>query len=691
LAIAMWDPWADARAAEELRGRLQWFLLGRVAVLSGFLGMVAALYLGFGQQSYGVSVQRLLFVVGSAYGFSLVSAILLRRTTRLAPFTYAQIIFDILLITGVMFLTGGHESPFAFLYALPIINGAGLLLARGALVSGLAAAGAYDVLLLGIGTGMVPAVSGSLAALTFDADAALRVASTNLTFLLIALLAGVLTRRIHEMERLLKEQQAERERLALLQSTLAQTIGSGLLTADADGRITSVDSMVEQLTGQTAVSLRGRDIGAVFPPLQLSPSARLRFLQSQAPLPAVEFHHQHDSHSAHLRCVAAPLTDTYGNRFGALYILQDVTRLKELEGQAAGNGVDELYREELEVAAEISETSDGLHGSSPPIRRVRQLIERVAQADATVLISGESGTGKELAARAIHSHSGRRDRPFVAVNCGAIPEHLIESELFGHVRGAFTGAVADRAGCFRMADTGSLFLDEIGELPLHLQVKLLRVLQERVFRPVGGETNVAVNVRIIAATNRDLAADVKSGRFREDLFYRLNVISITLPALRERREDIPLLVRHFLRQFSDLHERHVTRFSVSAGKRLLQYEYPGNIRELENIVEHAVTLCDGDMATEEHLPIYLVDGPSSRPLGTPTPTPPSRLVTTASSLVDLDRDLAEYEKAVLLRALSQAGGVKKRAAELLGINYRSLRHRLQKYGLAEAGDEASDA
>jgi two-component system response regulator PilR (NtrC family) len=391
-----------------------------------------------------------------------------------------------------------------------------------------------------------------------------------------------------------------------------------------------------------------------------------------------------------LRCVAAQLKDTYGNRIGALYILQDVTRLKELEGQATGSALDDLCREDLEVAAEIADTGDGLLGNGPAIRRVRQLIQRVAQADATVLISGESGTGKELAARAIHSHSPRRDHPFVAVNCGAIPEHLIESELFGHVRGAFTGAVADRAGYFRMADTGTLFLDEIGDLPLHLQVKLLRVLQERVFRPVGGETNVAVNLRIVAATNRDLAADVKSGRFREDLFYRLNVINVTLPALRDRREDLPLLVRHFLRQFSAVHDRSVGRFSVSAGKRLLQYDYPGNIRELENIIEHAVTLCDGDTATEEHLPRYLYDAATIPAPSNGAMAHGPRTIPNANVLVDLDRDLAEYEKAVLLRALNEAGGVKKRAAELLGINYRSLRHRLQKYGLAEAGDEASD-
>jgi two-component system response regulator PilR (NtrC family) len=325
------------------------------------------------------------------------------------------------------------------------------------------------------------------------------------------------------------------------------------------------------------------------------------------------------------------------------------------------------------------------------------MIERVAVSDATILIGGESGTGKEVAARAIHARSPRRDKPFVAINCGAIPEHLIESELFGHVRGAFTGAVTDRAGCFRGADGGTIFLDEIGDLPLHLQVKLLRVLQERVFRPVGSETSVAVNVRILAASNRDLNSEVAAGAFREDLFYRLNVITIELPPLRDRREDIPLLIRHFLRQFSDLHDRKVSRLSVGAGRVLLQHRFPGNVRELENIIEHAVALCDGDGATEEHLPPYLFNSNGARAESASEPvmsqstrawTAPSP-PTAVSSSVDLERDLADYEKAILLRALEQAGGVKKRAAELLGINYRSLRHRLQKYGLSEGGEEAA--
>jgi transcriptional regulator with PAS, ATPase and Fis domain len=671
-------------------------------------------------------------------------------------------------VSGVIFLTGGLDSPFAFLYSLPIINGAVLLFEGGALFAAVCAALTYD--------GLLAALASNAAALPqpelTDPNIGMRVASANLTFGLIAFLSSILTRRLHAAERLLREKEAERDHFALLQHTLARAIGSGCITTDPEGRITAIDATAEQLIGRPLAEVVGDDIGAIFAPLRLTQSARLRFLQSSAAAEAVEFVQRGaDGVDCDLRCVAAPLASTFGHPIGALYIFQNVTALKQLDAAPAElENPEEITRLELDAAAEVTEAADGLYGVSPAIIRIRALVDRVAHSDATVLISGESGTGKEVVARAIHARSPRRDKRLVAINCGAIPENLIESELFGHVRGAFTGAVADRPGCFRAADGGTLFLDEIGELSTHLQVKLLRVIQDRTFRPVGSETNVAVDVRIIAATNRDLPAKVRNGTFREDLFYRLNVIAIELPPLRERREDIPLLVRLFLRQFSDLHGRVVGRFSVAAGRILLQHQYPGNIRELENIVEHAVALCDGDMATEEHLPGYLLgetfaktpsgldararlapgqeaiaavrptsfdkaqdrsfDTAQDRPFDTAQGRPfdaaheesfesrPSgfyerpagrsygnlndeafdptagangaaaRRGGAAGGRVDLERDLAEYEKAILQRALDQAGGVKKRAAELLGINYRSLRHRLQKYGLGDASEDS---
>jgi len=694
----------DPQAVAELRDRLKWFLLGRVAVISCFFAIVAGSYLQSAGERYDVPVQHILLVVAITYAFSAISALLLVHSRRLERFARLQIAYDVLLVTGVVYLTGGVDSPFAFLYSLPIVNAAGLLFGKGATFAALAAALAYDALLLA----MSWAGPATADATPIDLRVGMRIATTNLTFGMIAYLSSLLTRRLDDAERRLHEKQAERDHLALLQATLSRTIHSGLLTTDPEGRITSADAVAAELIGQPPASLIGRDVGAVFPPLRQTPAARLAFLQSSAASDPVEFVHPGaDGAAGQLRCVAAPLASTFGHLIGALYVLQNVTALKELADEPpAGADLEELAaRVALDLPGEVVEAADGLYGVSPPMLTLRALIDRVAGSDATVLVSGESGTGKEVVARAMHARGPRRDKRFVAINCGAIPEHLMESELFGHVRGAFTGAVSDRPGCFRSADGGSLFLDEIGELPLHLQVKLLRVLQERTFRPVGSEASVAVDVRIIAATNRDLVAQVKAGNFREDLFYRLNVITIELPPLRERREDIPLLIRHFLRQFSDLHGRRISRFSVGAGRLLLQHAYPGNIRELENVIEHAVALCEGETATEEHLPAYLTGEVPSR---TAAPvadeaaapaaearsahtngwaTPPS--ANGGSELVDLEADLAAYEKAILLRALDQAGGVKKRAAELLGINYRSLRHRLQKYGLSDAYDDPS--
>ena len=330
---------------------------------------------------------------------------------------------------------------------------------------------------------------------------------------------------------------------------------------------------------------------------------------------------------------------------------------------------------------------EGLVGESEPMRRVYSLIEKVAPSDSTVLITGESGTGKELVARAIHQRSPRHDRDFVAVNCGAIPESLIESELFGHVRGAFTGAVADRPGLFRQAHGGTIFLDEIGELPLPMQVRLLRVLQDQQLAPVGGTTPMTVDVRVVAATNRNLERSVSEGSFREDLYYRLNVIRIETPALRERPEDIPLLLTHLLQTCSTRNGKIVERVSPRTMRALVTYSYPGNVRELENVVDHAITLCESDALTEHDLPAQLhsqVEG--GTPPATTTAATPSALSPPASPRLDpgmdLDEQLATYEKDMILAALDQAQGVRKRAAEILGIKYRSLRHRLSKYGLA---------
>jgi two-component system response regulator PilR (NtrC family) len=316
-----------------------------------------------------------------------------------------------------------------------------------------------------------------------------------------------------------------------------------------------------------------------------------------------------------------------------------------------------------------------LIGRSAKMQEIFATIERLGDSKATVLVTGESGTGKELVAKAIHFNSNRKDKRFVPVNCGAIPQELMESELFGHVKGAFTGAVANKQGLFEVADGGTLFLDEVSELPLHLQVKLLRVLEEPEIRPVGGVKAVRVDVRIVAATNREMAKAVADKLFREDLFYRLNVISVHLPPLRERHEDIPLLVRHFLDKFAAAAGVEPKDISPEALSLLERYSWPGNVRELENVIERAVTLEAKPVIREESLPDSIRG--AHAPDVTRVELPPEGL--------DLDAFMERIERDLLTQALRRTDGIQSRAAQLLRTSFRSFRYRLQKYGL-ERGD-----
>jgi two-component system response regulator PilR (NtrC family) len=349
---------------------------------------------------------------------------------------------------------------------------------------------------------------------------------------------------------------------------------------------------------------------------------------------------------------------------------------------------EELRRaREIELKQDIASTEnsefhfEGVIGKNGGIEKIYQLIRKVATSNTNILISGESGTGKELVARAIHLNGPRKNKPFVAVNCGAIPESLIESELFGHVRVAFTGAVSDHTGLFKQADQGTIFLDEVGELPLHLQVKLLRVLQDKSFTPVGGSKPLKVDVRVISATNRDLRKELEEGRFREDLYYRLNVVQMVMPPLRSRREDIPILAHYFLRKFADSHDKKVEEVSSGALMQLMNYSYPGNVRELENILEHAVAVTNKNILTEEDLPQHLKGVSITEDVEIFEKTAPGGPENFFSKGLSLDTELETHEKCILLGALKRANGVQKKAAEILGINYRSLRHRLEKYDL----------
>ncbi len=323
-----------------------------------------------------------------------------------------------------------------------------------------------------------------------------------------------------------------------------------------------------------------------------------------------------------------------------------------------------------------------LLGHSEAMRRIFDLVRRIAAGRTTVLITGESGTGKERIAHAIHDASDRRGKPFLVVNCGAIPEALMEAELFGHERGAFTGAVSSRLGIFREAEGGTVLLDEIGDLPLALQVKLLRVLQERKVRGVGASAETAVDMRVLAATNRRVEEDVAAGRFRQDLYYRLNVIRIEVPPLRDRREDIRPLADHFLAICCAEQNKQVRGLSPDALRALEGYGFPGNARELENIVERAVALATGQTIGLGDLPRE-VSGAAAQP----TPS----LVALPDEGCNLDDVVGEVERRLILQALEKSGGVRTQAARLLGVTLRSLRYRLQKHALGDASDDVTEA
>ncbi len=330
-----------------------------------------------------------------------------------------------------------------------------------------------------------------------------------------------------------------------------------------------------------------------------------------------------------------------------------------------------LEEENIQLKRELRQRYryNNIVGSSPAINKIYDTIEKVADTDGTILISGASGTGKELIARAIHYMGSRGEKPFVVINCGAIPQELLESELFGHEKGAFTGAYKKRIGRFEIADNGTIFLDEIGEMSPALQVKLLRVLQEQQFERVGGTQTLQVDVRIIAATNRNLRTAIHKGKFREDLYYRLNVIPIKVPALKQRKSDIPLLIDHFLKKFQKGKKRNIQGFSPGAMEALLQYDWHGNVRELENVIQRLTVLCDNEVVSFNDLPDHIQQHSRS------IPPPEEKILDTSRTL---DEAVGDFEKRLILEALEKSNWVKSRAAELLNIKRTTLVEKIKK-------------
>jgi two-component system response regulator PilR (NtrC family) len=367
-------------------------------------------------------------------------------------------------------------------------------------------------------------------------------------------------------------------------------------------------------------------------------------------------------------------------RYGAYDYLTkpfDNANLRKLVRAALARKEDDAGRRKaLRESVQGTSSYEGIVGRSEAILGVFELIDRVAPTDANVMILGESGTGKELVAAALHARSPRKAFPFVPINCAAIPENLIESELFGHVRGAFTGAVQMKKGLFETAHRGTLFLDEVGELPQPMQSKLLRSLQERSFRRVGGNEDISIDIRIVCASKRDLQREMVEGRFRDDLYFRLNVIQIFVPPLRNRREDIPALTAHFLRKFSEKHGKPMVRIDGEAMRALLAYDFPGNVRELENHLERATIMETKNVISVGSLP------PNVTKIVNSDAVPPGECQESSPKEgVFLDTEMDRVEKIHLMKALEKTGGNRTEAAKLLNISLRSIRYRLQKHGI----------
>jgi len=432
------------------------------------------------------------------------------------------------------------------------------------------------------------------------------------------------------------------------QDVILDSINEGVFTVDLDWRISTFNKAAQRITGVAPTDAIGRPCCEVFRANICETACALKktFGTGKPVVNAMAHIVTTGGDRVPIRISTALLKDSNGQVIGGVETFQDLSQLEQL-------------RKELQSRY----TFEDIVGRSPAMMRLFEILPQIAASSSTVLIEGPSGTGKELFARAVHNLSPRKKRPFVAVNCAALPDTLLESELFGHKAGAFTDARRNKPGRFALADGGTIFLDEIGDISPAMQVRLLRVLQERVIEPLGGVEPVKVDVRVVAATNRNLSELVKDGTFREDLFYRIKVIHLKLPGLRQRREDIPLLVDHLVSKFNRLGAKDIAGVSPQVLARLMEHDYPGNVRELENIIEQAFVLCRGEMIELHHLPAEL------RPSG-------------GASGADIGAmSLASMEKHLIAEALRRHGGSRKRAARDLGVNACTLYRKIKALGI----------
>ena len=672
-------PSKSSSMPEKMRAILSRLILIRVLVLSVILGIAGREALNPGSES---EFGNAFYFIGCIYGLSLANAILVRRTAKLTTLAYLQLGLDVLFATFAISITNSLVS--IFLYLLVIVGAAVALSRNGAVVIAAFSGICYALLMSGI----IPAMDGHYpSASTGD------ILVVYMAMVLIALVSGYLTQQLDLVGSIADRTARDLVHLNRQQQQLFDDVSEGIITLDIAACITGINQAARSILGLSQLEAEhfvGKSLSEVLRDRGLADAEKL--LQRTMPdgvSAELTLRRAKTNEEIHLDYSLRALSDDKGKESGRILIFNDVSHVRSMEERL------QLHEQMTKLLAERDDEPRSpaldlqfreMTGESAIMKRVYTLVERVAASDASTLICGESGTGKELIAKSIHNHGARRSRPFVAINCGAIPENLIESELFGHKKGSFTGAVSDNTGLFRQAQGGTIFLDEIGELPLQMQTKLLRVLQERTIRPVGEVRDFPVDVRVIAATNRDLKKEIAALHFREDLFYRLNVVNIVLPPLRDRRDDIPLLVRHFIGRLCNP-DKVLPQISAEALQMLMSYNFPGNIRELENIIERALVL-GGQAILPEHLPeeVHASSRRDPTPMRTSVPEGETQILLLP---ISLESELEKLERHYLFLALEHSGGIKKHAAELLGLNFRSFRYRLKKFGLSDS--DASDS
>jgi two-component system response regulator PilR (NtrC family) len=554
------------------------------------------------------------------------------------------------------------------MYILTIINASILLFLRGALISASISAILYGSLIDLEYYGIVHPIYTDLSGYPkYEGAYILFNLFINIAgFFLVSYLSSYLAESFRKTEIKLKEKENDYKNLEAFNINIIQSIDSGLLTVDNEGKIRFFNRKGEEIIGLKFKEIYNKRFSDIFP-------NDIDFSSINKPYRWEAAFRRKDGINVLLGFSLSPLKDSKGLNIGSVLVFQDLTKIREMKERISLEEKINHLKEEKEILKKDLKKRYNLEniiGKSDKMIEIYELIEKVAKTKSNILIVGESGTGKELVAKAIHINSPRKNKPFMVINCGAIPETLMESELFGYKKGAFTGATSDKIGLIETANGGTIFFDEIGELPPSIQVKLLRVIQEHSLKRIGGREDISLDIRIISATNRDLEKEVKNGNFREDLFFRLNVIQIRVPPLRERKEDIPVLVQYFIDKYSKELNKKINKISSEAMKMLIEYDYPGNIRELENIIERSITLEKGNIITKNSLPFNIKD--IEKKWGEYVELP-----------INLEKYIEDLERNLIIKALMKSNGIKKKTAELLNITLRSLRYKLVKYKIRE--------